>query len=34
MTAWIVNPNNVDTREIVNLTVDLTIVGGEIVYDA
>jgi predicted amidohydrolase YtcJ len=34
LAVWKDNPYSVATRDIVNLTVDLTMVGGEIVYEA
>jgi predicted amidohydrolase YtcJ len=33
LTVWTDNPYSVANRDIVNLTVDLTMVGGEIVYE-
>ena len=33
LTVWADDPYSVDTRDIVDLTVDLTMVGGEIVHE-
>jgi predicted amidohydrolase YtcJ len=34
LTVWTDDPYSADTRDLVNLTIDLTMVGGEIVYQS